>query len=69
MVRRRPGDDYKPQCLTPTSTFGEGDLGCFSKAGMRIFVCEGCMIQATYQAIREETLFLSAMTMFSNSED
>ena len=37
MVRRRPGEAYKPQCLPPIVKFGGGSVmiwGCFSKAGI-----------------------------------
>lgn len=73
MVRRRPGEAYKPQCLTSTVTFGGESVmnwGCFIKAGIRhICLCEWCMNQAIYQVVMEENLLPSALTLFPNSED
>uniref|UniRef100_A0AAY5L1N2 Transposase Tc1-like domain-containing protein n=1 Tax=Esox lucius TaxID=8010 RepID=A0AAY5L1N2_ESOLU len=70
MVRLRPGEAYKPQCLAPTVKFGGGLVmiwGCFSKAGIRkICLCEGGINQA--KVILEEHLLPSALTMFPNSE-
>ena len=73
MVRRRPGEAYKPQCLAPTVKFGGGSVmiwGCFSKAGIgQMRYCEGRMNEATYKVILEENLLPSALTMFPNSEE
>ena len=73
MVRLRPGEAYKPQCLAPTVKFGGGSVmiwGYFSKAGIgQICLCEGLMNQATYKVVLEEHLLPSALTMFPNSED
>ncbi|KAM7391278.1 hypothetical protein PAMP_021978 [Pampus punctatissimus] len=73
MVRWRPGEAYKPQCLAPTVKFGGGSVMIwedFSKAEIgQIRLCERCMNQATYKVILEENLLPSALTMFPNSED
>ena len=73
MVRRRPGEAYKPQCLAPTVIFGGGSVviwGCFIKAGIRqICLCEGCMNQAKYKVVLGENLLPSTLTMFPNSEE
>ena len=73
MVRRRPGEAYKPQCLAPTVKFGGGSVmiwGCFSKAGIgQICLCEGRMNQARYKVVLEENLLPFALTMFPNSEE
>ncbi|XP_034562833.1 uncharacterized protein LOC117829315 [Notolabrus celidotus] len=73
MVRRRPGEAYKPQCFAPTVKFGGGSVmiwGCFSKAGIgQMRLCQGRLNQATYEVILEENWLPSALTMFPNSED
>ncbi|KAJ8389099.1 hypothetical protein AAFF_G00123050 [Aldrovandia affinis] len=73
MVRRRPGEACKPQCLAPTVKFGGGSVmiwGCFTKAGIgQICLCEGRMNQTTYKVILEENLLPSALKMFPKSED
>lgn len=73
MVRRRPGEAYKPQCLPPTVKCGGGLVmigACFSKAGIgQICLCEEQMNQALYKVILEENLISFALTIFPNSED
>ena len=73
MVRRRPGEAYRPQCLAPIMKFGGGSVmiwGCFSKAGIgQICLCEGRMNQARCEVVLEENLLPFALTMFPNSDE
>lgn len=46
-VRRRVGEEYKPECVVPTIKHGGGSImvwGCISEHGVgEIVVCEGQM--------------------------
>ncbi|MBN3278114.1 MNX1 protein, partial [Polyodon spathula] len=50
MVRRRPGEACKPQCLAPTVKCGGGSVmiwGCFSKAGIGQLWHESSQVQGS----------------------
>lgn len=73
LVRRRPGEAYKPDCLAPTVKHGGGSVmiwGCFSMSGTgQMQLCEGRMNQVMYRATLENSLLPSAGKLFPASND
>ena len=67
-VRRRVGEEYHPQCITPTVKHGGGSImiwGCMtSEGGGEVHVCEGRMNGVCYVAMLEQVLESSIVRSF-----
>lgn len=72
-VRRRPGEEYRPDCIVPTVKFGGGSVmiwGCMAPSGVgEIFICEGRMNSTTYTAMLSEVLEPSLLKLFSEEQE
>lgn len=66
-VRRRVGEEYRPECLLPTIKHPTSVMiwGCFSMMGPgRLEVCEGRMNAERYLKVLEKRLLPSARDMY-----
>ena len=69
-VRRRPGEEFKPDCILPTIKHPTSVMvwGCMSAAGVgRLHVCEGMMNGAKYIDVLEKKLIPSARDLFGDN--
>lgn len=70
-VRRRMGEEYKPECVIPTVKHGGGSImvwGCMSAHGVgEIVMCEGRMDSKRYIQVLETALEPSFNKMFGDT--
>lgn len=73
MVRRRPGEEYRADCVLPTVKHGGGSImiwGCMTSTGVgEIFMCTGRMNSRTYTSMLEEVLQPSIEKLFGMNTD
>lgn len=70
-VRRRVGEEFKPECVVPTVKHGGGsimDWGCMTDSGVgELFVCEGRMDSSKYINVLETALLPSFTKLFGDT--
>lgn len=70
-VRRKVGEEYKPECVVPTVKHGGGSMmvwGCMSANGVgEIVVCEGRMDSKKYIQVLETALKPSFNKLFGDT--
>lgn len=70
-VRRRAGEEFKPECVVPTVKHGGSNIivwGCMTLSGVgEMFVCEGHMNSSKYINVPEYALLPSFLTLFGDT--
>lgn len=70
-VRRRVGEEFKPECVIPTVKHGGGSImvwGCMTDSGVgELFVCEGRMDSTKYINVLETALLPSFTKLFGDT--
>jgi len=73
MVRRRPGEAFKPECLVPTVKHGGGSImvwGALTSTGVGVLkVCGGRMNSVSYCQVLEQAMLPSARQLFPQDQD
>lgn len=68
-VRRRPNEEFKPNCIVPTIKHPTSVMiwGCMASGGVgRLSICEGMMNGSKYITTLEKKLLPSAQDLFQN---
>lgn len=70
-MRRRVGEEFKPECVVPTVKHGGGSVmiwGCMTDTGVgEMFVCEGRMDSIKYTNVLESALLPSFSILFGDT--
>lgn len=68
-MRRRIGEEFRPECTLPTIKHPTGVMvwGCMAASGVgRLSVCEGMMNGDKYVSTREKVMIPSAKDVFND---